>query len=84
MLPIDYHVQNALHKFNREMRRLNQGRQVAEQDLKYQHIESDTNKNPVNQIRYTSSKSKILSHEIRRQKNCSSTTRLDNPQCVCQ
>jgi len=25
MLPIDYHVQNALNKFNREMKRLNQG-----------------------------------------------------------
>jgi hypothetical protein len=25
MLPIDHHVQNALYKFNREMKRLNQG-----------------------------------------------------------
>ena len=25
MLPIDHHVQNALNKFNREMKRLNQG-----------------------------------------------------------
>ena len=60
MLPIDHHIQNALYKFNREMRRLNQGRQVAKQDLEYQHIESDTNKNPVDQIWYTSSKPKII------------------------
>ena len=25
MLPIDHHVQNTLYKFNREMKRLNQG-----------------------------------------------------------
>ena len=25
MLPIDHHVQNALYKFNREMKRANQG-----------------------------------------------------------
>ncbi len=63
MLPIDHHVQNTLYKFNREMKRLNQGDstfagwaaiRVAKQDLEYQHIESDTNKTPVDQIRYTS------------------------------
>jgi hypothetical protein len=33
MLPIDYHVQSALYKFNREMRRLNQGRQTENRCL---------------------------------------------------
>jgi len=60
MLPIDHYVQNSLYKFNREMRRLNQRRQVAKQDVEYQHIESDTNKTFVDQIRYTSSKPKII------------------------
>ena len=63
MLPIDHHAQNTLYTFKREMKRLNQGDstfagwatiRVAKQDLEYQHIESDTNNTPVNQIRYTS------------------------------
>jgi len=40
MLPIDHHVQNALYKFNREMKRLNQGatvRSLARQPSKDGH-----------------------------------------------